>query len=64
MCTPWKIKIDNSTPFISIISNSIPFNPLKGKLKEEAEGGDVIVIKQEQLPNQYSSESSKEGPVA
>ena len=46
MCTPWQIKIDNSTSFISIISNSIPFNPFKGGLKEEAEGGDAIVIKQ------------------
>ena len=46
MCTPWKIKIDNSTSFISIISSSIPFNPFKGELKEEAEGGDAIVIKQ------------------
>ena len=46
MCTPWKIKIDNSTSFISIISNNIPFNPFKGELKEEEEeGGDVIVIK-------------------
>ena len=46
MFAPWKIKIDNKTSFISIISNSIPFNPFKGGLKEEAKGGDAIVIKQ------------------
>ena len=45
MYTPWEIIIDNSTSFISIISNSIPFNPFKGGLKEEVEGGDAIVIK-------------------
>ena len=43
MCTHWKLKIDNSTSFISIISNSIPFNSFKGELKEEEEGGDAIV---------------------
>ena len=45
MCTPWKIKIDNSTSFISIISNNVPLNPFKGELKEEEEGGDAIIIK-------------------